>query len=128
MFVYHSPSVSSTEAIAELQSTLSELSCCVNCIIMAGNFNIDILSVNGGISKQYVELLAVFQLTQNIKDPSHVYESLATLIDHITGSSTLTASNVTQVSGLSDHRIQVVDFKVPLLSRVLQYIAMGSIL
>lgn len=75
-----------------------------------------------------IELLVDFQLTQHIKDPSRVSESLATPIYHIIVSSTLAVSSVTQVSGLSDHKIQVVDFKVPLLRRVPEHITMGKIL
>ena len=48
--------------------------------------------------------------------------STATLIDHIIGSTMLPATKVTQISGISDHRIQVADFSISLLKATPRHI------
>ena len=82
---------------------------------MAGDFNINLLSTNDTVTREYADLLADFQLTQHIKDPTRISGSSATLIDHIISTSSLTVSNVYQASGISDHRMQVANFSISLM-------------
>ena len=37
---------------------------------MAGDFNINLLSTNDTVTREYADLLTDFQLTQHIKDPT----------------------------------------------------------
>ena len=112
--VYRSPSVPFTTLLSELQSVVMMLSSNVNYILIGGDFNVNLL-VSGGVTKEYLDLLADFQLSQKIKDPTRVCDQSATLIDHVTGTSSFNTSNVTQTVGISDHRVQVVDFDIPSL-------------
>ena len=110
MSVYRSPSVSGTTCIAELKSVLLLLSSRVHTVVMAGDLNINLLSTIDSITRAYSDLLTDFQLAQHIMDATPVCGSSATLIDHIVSTSALDVVNSFQASGISDHRIQVVDF------------------
>jgi len=61
--------------------------------MMAGDFNINLLFTNDASTREYVDLLMDFQLTQHMTNPSHIGGSSATLIDHIISTSSLTISN-----------------------------------
>ena len=67
---------------------------------------------NDAVTKEYVDILLDFQLVQHVKDPTRISGSSATLIDHIISRNSLTATNVFQVSGISDHRMQVSEFTI----------------
>jgi len=54
--IYRSPSTSGKNCIGELRSVLSLLSSSVNHIIIAGDFNTNLLNVNDTVTKQYVDL------------------------------------------------------------------------
>jgi len=108
-----SPSIASGKnCINELRSVLALLSSSVNFIIIVGNFNINMLNINDAVTKEYVDLLSDFQLVQHVKDPTRIGGSSATLIDHIISSNSLTVTSVFQVSGISDHRMQVSEFTI----------------
>ena len=117
MSVYHSPSVSFTTFISELRSVLLLLSSTTSYILIAGDFNVNLL-MSGSETKEYLDVLANFQLTQYMRDPSRVCDLSATLIDHVIGSNCFAAVNITQASGISDHRVQAVDFKVTVYRRL----------
>ena len=91
--VYRSPSIPIATCIAELRSLLLQLSSNVHYILMAGDFNISLLSTNDASTREYVDLLTDFQLTQHITGPTRVSGSSATLIDHIISTSSLAISN-----------------------------------
>ena len=82
--------------------------------MVAGDFNVNLL-VSRGASKEYLDLLSDYQLTQYIKKPTRICALSETLIDHIYGTKCLDVSNVTQALGISDHSMQVVDFDIPML-------------
>ena len=67
-------------------------------------FNVNLL-VSGGASKEYLDLLSDYQLTQHIKKPTRICALSETLIDHIFGTKCLDVSNVTQALGVSDHNM-----------------------
>jgi len=120
--IYRSPSISAAACIAELRSVLLQLSFNVHYILMAGDFNINLLSTNDASTREYVDLL-IHGLSIDsayITGPTHVIGSSATLIDHIISTSSLTICNTFQASGVSDHRMQVADFSVPLLKSPLR--------
>ena len=68
--VYRSPSTCCRSAITELRPVLLQLSASANYIIMAGDFNIDLLSTSSSVSQEYGDLLVDFNLIQHIKEPS----------------------------------------------------------
>ena len=72
--------------------------------------------MSGGETKEYLDVFADFQLTQHMKDPSQVCDLSVTLIDHVIGSNCFAAVNITQALGISDHRVQAIDFNI-LISR-----------
>ena len=99
---------------SEFQLVLVMLSstCNVNYILMGGDFNVNVL-VSEDVINKYLNLLADFQLTQHIQDPTRVCDTSATLIDHVISTSSFSISNVKQAVGVSDYRIQMVDFDTP---------------
>ena len=110
--VYRSPSVPGAACIAELRSILVLLSSNVDFILMAGDFNINLMVNNNTVTKEYIDLLADFQLTQHLSSPTRVSGSSATLIDHVISTITLSVSNIFQTAEITDHLMQVVDFSV----------------
>ena len=50
--------------------------------MVAGDFNVNLL-VSGGASKEYLDLLSDYKLTQHIKKPTRICALSETLIDHI---------------------------------------------
>lgn len=86
--------------------------CVLNIIVLAGDFNIDLLS-HSNIKSQYCNILTDFHLTQHIKELSRVYDLSSTLIDHVITSNSLTVSNTIQAPRLSDHRVQLAHINIP---------------
>jgi len=89
------------------------LSSNANYILVGGDFNVNLL-VSEEVTNEYLNLLADFQLTQHIRDSIRVCDTSATLIDHVISTSSFNVSNVIQAVGVSDHRIQAVDFDIPI--------------
>ena len=80
-------------------------------VLLAGDFNIDLLHASS-FRERYHDLLIDFQLVQHIQDPTRVSVSSSTLIDYVMCSQDISVSNVIQATGVSDHRIQIVEFKI----------------
>ena len=97
--VYCSPSVPFTVLIqkSELQSVLMLLSTSVNYIMVAGDFNVNLL-VFGGASKEYLNLLSDYQLAQHIRKPTRICALSETLTDHVFGTKYLDVMNKTNTS------------------------------
>ena len=95
--VYRSPSVPFTVLISELQSVLMLLSTSVNYIMVAGDFNVNLL-VFGGASKEYLNLLSDYQLAQHIRKPTRICALSETLTDHVFGTKYLDVMNKTNTS------------------------------
>lgn len=114
--VYHSPSTSLKEAVAELAGVFEHLSQHAKYFILAGDFNIDLLR-DSPIKSEYSHLLSDFNLSQHVIEPSRVCTHSATLIDHVVSSAALCITQSTQTIGVSDHRVQVVDFNFPVCKR-----------
>ena len=106
--VYSSPSTSLKDAISELGCVLSQLLLHTNHIILAGDFNINLLG-NSGPVIDYMNLLSDFGLLQHVSEPTCISKTSNTLIDHVISSTPLLATNSVQAVGISDHRIQIVD-------------------
>ena len=77
--VYRSPSVRCVDVISELQSIFLQLSSCAQHVILAGDFNIDLLS-SSNMKSQYCDILTDFHVTQHILEPSRVCNLSSTLI------------------------------------------------
>ena len=76
-----------------------------------GFFNIDLLKDSISRNK-YCDLLCDYHLTQLIDNPTRVSQYSATLIDDTLCTPDIPVHSVSQATGLSDHRIQLVDFLV----------------
>ena len=114
--VYRSPSTSPKEAVAELTSILEQLSQTVKYLILVGDFNIDLLH-DSATQSVYSHLLSDFNLCQQVTGPSRVSTHSATLIDHVVSSHSLCVTQSIQTTGVSDHRVQIVDFNFPICKR-----------
>ena len=114
---YRPPSTCSKAAINELTDDLSQLSSSVQHFIMAGDFNINFDGSN--TQSEYMNLLSDFNLVQHVTEPTHVCgaSGSATLIHHVIGSEVLNVSLSTQAVGISDHRVQIVDFDITVCRR-----------
>lgn len=71
-------------------------------VYLGGDFNIDLLT-NDATSKQLLDLLGSYNLTQTVDEPSRISAGSATLIDNIFTNFTSTPISVLQVTDLSDH-------------------------
>jgi len=74
---------------------------------MAGDLNIDLLS-DDSYSPANLNLLW-FYLTQHIVEASHVTDTSFTLIDHNISSSRISMLRSIQMTGLSDHKVQIMN-------------------
>ena len=106
--VYRSHSTAVKAGLDDLQLIISELKLHAKHIIIAGDFNIDILA-NSSTSIAYSNLLTDLQLFQHVSEPSRVTPVSSTLIDHFITTPKLKVNSVCQAVGLSDHLVQVVD-------------------
>ena len=71
---------------------LSDLSSYVNSIIVAGDFNIDLIGDYSSMKIRYMNILSDFNLVQHIDGPSRVRGSSFSLIDHVSNSHHLTVT------------------------------------
>ena len=108
MSVYRSPSTDSRAGLNELQYIVTELSLVSHCIVIVGDFNIDLCS-SSTVATAYSEFVSDNNLTQHITEPSRVTATSATLIDHVLTTPNVIVSSVYQSVGLSDHLVQILD-------------------
>ena len=106
--VYRSPSTCKRAALADLEAIFTILSSTVNSFIMAGDLNINLLS-DDSYSTAYLNLLSDFYLAQHVVGASRVTDTSSTLIDHVIGSSSISMLRSIQMTGLSDHKVQIVN-------------------
>ena len=106
--VYRSPSTNVKAGLDELQLIITDLALHANHLIIAGDFNIDLLATSG-ICVTYINLLSDLHLVQYVSQPSRITPISSTLIDHIITSPNLTVNSMSQTVGLNDHPIQVLD-------------------
>ena len=66
---------------------------------------------------EYSDLLSDFSLVQHVTNQSPVSTHSVTLIDHVVSSAALCITQSTQMIGASYHRIQTVDFNLPVCKR-----------
>ena len=104
---------------------MSDLSCHVTNIIVAGDFNIDLIG-DSGVKTRYLDLLSEFNLLPRIDGPSHVCGGLSSLIDHVLSSHCLTVSQSSQAVGVSDHHLQLVDFDIPVVRAAPRFVWVRS--
>ena len=106
--VYRSPSTNVKAGLDELQLIITDLALHANHLIIAGDFNIDLLATSG-ICVTYTNLLSDLHLVQHVSQPSRITPISSILIDHSITSPNLTVNSMSQTVGLSDHLIQVLD-------------------
>ena len=109
--IYRSPSTCPHASLHELSTLLDKLFPSVKNVILAGDFNIALRS-DSSITNRYVSLLLDYGLSQYILQPTWVSLQFPTLIDHVICTNDISVLNSLQAVGLSDHRIQLVDFDV----------------
>ena len=109
--IYRSPSTEFSVGLFDLYQILSKLYVVTQYVILAGDFNIDVLNESAA-KDQYFNLLSDFQLTQLVDSPSRVTEYSSSLVDHVLCSPSVCVSSVAQATGLSDHRAQIADFAI----------------
>ena len=108
--IYRSPSADHEyhQCVADLHTLLPQLFACSQYVILAGDFNIDLLKRQAA----YSDCLLDFQLVQLIQGSSRVSVLSSTLIDHILCSSNFKVTKVLQAIGVRDHRIQIAEFDI----------------
>ena len=100
--IYRSLSAEYQQSIAELYTLLPQLFAYSQYVILADDFNIDLLKRQAAYSVCFLD----FPLVQLVQGPSRVSVlSSTTLIDHILCSSNFKVIKVLQAIGVSDHRV-----------------------
>ena len=92
--------------LAKMENMLPDLSTSWDgLLIITGDLNIDILKPNALLTKQYIDLLYTFNLTQHVDKATRVTRTSETLIDHIilNDPKRVTYSDVLPCSNESDH-------------------------
>jgi len=118
--LYRSPSTDISSGLHYLNLILSMLLLCTQHIIIAGDLNIDLLR-DSALKNKYCDVLCDHHLTQLIDSPTRVTDYSATLIDNTLCTPDIPVCSVSQAVGLSDHRIQLVDFQASVQSPVSNY-------
>ena len=74
-------------------------------LILTGDFNIDLFQPDAELTKQYLDLLEIFNLSQHVKEGTRTTPISRTLIDHIISndSKRVTHTGVLPCSNISDH-------------------------
>ena len=94
---YCSPSTCPRTALEDFHSVLLALSDHCKHFIIAGDFNIDLLS-DSSVKEDYINLQSDFCLVQHLTEPSCIYTS-ATLIDHVVTSMHTHVQHIKQFRG-----------------------------
>lgn len=109
--IYRSPSTAVSKCMKDLHDLLSQLFLHCKYVMLAGDLNIDLLRSSSS-QQHYSDLLVDFQLVQHVQEPTRVSSLSSTLIDHVLCSRDISVISVIQATGVSDHRVQVVDFEI----------------
>ena len=74
-------------------------------LILTGDFNIDLFQPNAELTKQYLDPLEMFNLSQHVKEATRTTPISRTLIDHIISNNPKreTHTGVLPCSNISDH-------------------------
>jgi hypothetical protein len=75
-------------------------------LILTGDININLLNSDAPLTKQYLDILSTFDLTQYVKKATRITQtSCTTLIDHIISNNPkrITHTDVLPCSSVSDH-------------------------
>jgi len=80
--LYRSPSTCASVGLDDLGQLLAKLSSCYRHIVLAGDFNTNLMSDCADVIN-YQHLLSGFHLVQHVIGPSRVTTSSSTFIDHI---------------------------------------------
>lgn len=89
-----------------MENLLSDLSSSWNgLLLLAGDFNIDLLEPTHPMTRQYLDLLYVSNLPQHIKQATRTTRESASLIDHIISNDAkqVKYADVLPSSNISDH-------------------------
>ena len=106
-----SPSTKYWVVLDDFCQVLSRLLLSVRHVILAGDVNINLFA-DSAAKAGYNDLLINFRMRQLILEPSRVTDTSSILIDHIICTVHLPVLNIQQAVGLSDHRVQIVDFDI----------------
>ena len=105
--IYRSTRILTTQQwLTQMENMLSDLSTSWDgLLIITGDLNIVILKPNAPLTKQYIDLLYTFNLTQHVEKATIVTRTSETLIDHITSNNPkrVTYTDVLPCSNVSDH-------------------------
>ena len=80
--VYRSSSTDVLKCFEDLHGLLSQLFVSCKYVLLAGDFNIDLLHASSS-RERYHDLLIDFQLVQHIQKPTRVSTSSSTVNDHV---------------------------------------------
>jgi hypothetical protein len=74
-------------------------------LILTGDININLLKSDAHLTKQYLDLLSTFDLTQHVQKATRITQTTTTLIDHIISNNPkrVTHTDVLPCSSVSDH-------------------------
>ena len=105
--IYRSTTILTTQLwLTQMENMLSDLSTSWDgLLIITGDLNIDILKPNAPLTKQYINLLYMFNLTQHMEKATRVTCVSESLIDHIISNNPkrVTYTDVLPCSNVSDH-------------------------
>jgi len=98
--------LSNQEWLQQMEDLLTDLTTSWNgLLILTGDFNIDLFQPDVALTKQYLDLLQMFNLSQHVKEATRTTPISRTLIDHIITNDPkrVTHTGVLPCSNISDH-------------------------
>ena len=126
--IYRSTRIMETQQwFTEMENMLSEITTSWNgLLVLCGDFNIDLLQPSLSITKQFMDLLYVFNLTQHINKATRTTRWSSTLIDLIISDcpQSIKYTDVLPCSIISDHNgpYALVDIRVQRFTPRFKYI------
>ena len=103
--VYRPPNSSLPQFFDEMEDTLADIVLGADVIILTGDFNVNLLTLDSGDARRFCDLLASFNLTQIIDLPTRVALGVESLIDLICISDRDLVADYGNLPGLSDHQV-----------------------
>ncbi len=105
--IYRSTRILDTQQwLAQMENLLSQLTTSWDgLLILTGDININLLKSDAHLTKQYLDLLSTFDLTQHVQKATRITQTTTTLIDHIISNNPkrVTHTDVLPCSSVSDH-------------------------
>ena len=82
-------------------------------MLVAGDFNYDILDAENADASNYLELLESFGFVQHIDKPTHIIPTKASCLDHIMTNFKINEADVVE-HNISDHKVTMAAWNLPL--------------